>query len=81
MKQDILKQTILDLIELISTTTNPKDLKSLEAITYYFKDLIENKNSGLNPEIGFELWIYAGLQSKENIKMANHYKRELIKML
>jgi|GEM_PF-3838290 len=80
MKNQVLKQTILTLIELISTTTDHKTLKELEAITFHFKNIIESGHNSINPEIGFELWIYAGLQSEDNIPMANQYKNQLLKM-
>lgn len=75
-----LEQTILTLVEFISTTTDPKILKELEAVTFHIKNIIESGDYDLNPEIGFELWIYAGLQSKDNKPMADQYKQHLLDM-
>ncbi|HPH78904.1 MAG TPA: hypothetical protein PLH65_02365 [bacterium] len=65
-----LRSLVGHLIELIHDTEDKEILKQLELITWELKPLIEHPDSGIDPALGRELWLYVGDKKDANPEMA-----------
>lgn len=80
-KMNFAHQLATTIFEFTQVSSDFDVLTNLSKMAWSLKPLIEQKDSGVSPELGQELWMYIGVKRDANPEMAAKCAKRVAKLL